>query len=59
MMLMAAARAWLAPLMNGKSTMGSVMIRPPPISKVVMYWLQETKKVKSEATTKPGKMRAA
>ena len=56
--LMAAALASLEPLIKGKSTIGKVTMRPPPINKVVTYWLQEMRKVTMVATPNPGKMAA-
>jgi len=35
---------------------GSVITRPPPISRVRTYWLQDTRKAKRPPTMMPGMM---
>ena len=53
-MLIAPVTSFRPDVAKLNSSSGRVTTRPPPISRVRMYWLHETRKAKSAPTMTPG-----
>ena len=53
--MLTAAATGRSPLpMSANSSTGRVISRPPPMIRVLRYWLQESRKANNPATTTPG-----